>query len=808
MRAPYTWLKKYCDPSIGPDELAERLAMTGTEVERVTHVGVPAENGNTGLFYVGKVMTVEPHPNADRLRVCFVDVGEGNARTIVCGAPNVAEGQFVAVALPGSVLANGTRLKQAELRGVVSEGMILSEEELGLGQDCEGIMALEGDLQPGNELNEIFSLGDDVLELEVTPNRPDCLSIYGVAREVHAITGAELKGPPGADEFDDGTAGKVEDFIRVIVEDRELCPRFTARAFTDVKVGPSPLWLKARLIALGQRPINNVVDITNYVMFLTGQPMHAYDLDKTSGQELVVRRAVEGETLRTLDGELRAFDSDAVLVCDAAGPNGIGGIMGGAASEVSESTTRVLLEAANWHGPNILKTSSKLQLRSEASTRFEKQLHPALALEAQVVASKLMHEICAAKSAAGTVDIYDEPPPRKLTLSNVKLSGLLGEEIGAAQAKAILERLGFHAKEKKAGLEVLVPPHRYFDVVREADLIEEVARIHGLDKLPATLPSRREAVGGLTKRQQLRRMAEDAMRFMGFSEAICWSFISPSFCDRLMLPANDERRKFLQLENPLSEEQSVMRTTLLPGLLDVARHNFNVHMEQVRLFESGRVFMSRGQTELASEHHNLAALMAGSSRGGSWRTNAAKPDFYLAKSTLETLLSEMGTDWSLAAGGPSFLHPGRAAQVLSHGREVGWIGELHPLVVSAWEIDHTVSAFELDLTLALRKVPFEAQYVDLMTYPAIYQDIAVVTDEEIEAQTVIETVHSGAGEELASARVFDIFKGEQLEPGKKSIALRLEFRSTERTLTDGDVRQMRQEIRAELEKELGASLRE
>ncbi len=406
MKIPYSWLREYCDPGVGVEEIAERLVMTGTEVERIGMVGPPAADG----FVVGRVLRAEQHPNADRLRVCRVDSGDGE-RTIVCGAPNVAAGQTVAVALPGARMPGGEKLRKAKLRGVSSEGMILSVSELELGEDADGILVLEDGPAPGTPLAEVLPLAEPVLDLEVTPNRVDCFGIWGVAREVHAISAAPLAPEPWADDADAEGDGQVDDFASVAVDVPELCPRFTARVFTDVTIGPSPLWLQTRLTAAGQRPINNVVDITNYVMLLTAQPLHAFDLDKVPNGALSVRVAEDGETMTTLDGVERRFDAETVLVCDENGPSGIAGIMGGQSSEVSTGTTRVLLEVANWNGTNILRTSRLLGLRSEASSRFEKQLHPELCMRGQRIASRLLVELCDARLVPGTIDVAAEIPP-------------------------------------------------------------------------------------------------------------------------------------------------------------------------------------------------------------------------------------------------------------------------------------------------------------------------------------------------------------------------------------------------------------
>ncbi|HEX3324755.1 MAG TPA: phenylalanine--tRNA ligase subunit beta, partial [Solirubrobacterales bacterium] len=594
MKVPYSWLREYCDPGVEPAELAERLAMTGTEVERVGAVGPPSAEG----FVVGKVLSAEPHPNADRLRVCTVDTGDGE-RTIVCGAPNVEAGQTVPVALPGATLPGGHEIGKAKLRGVESAGMICAAAELELGEGPPGILVLGDDgLAPGTPLAEVLPLAEGVLELEVTPNRVDCFGIYGVAREVHAISSAPLGPEPWIEDAAAEGEGEVGDYASVAVEVPELCPRFTARAFTDVTIAPSPAWLQARLTAAGQRPINNVVDITNYVMLLTAQPLHAFDLDKVPDGALRVRAAAEGETMTTLDDIERTFDAEAVLVCDRNGPSGIAGIMGGQVSEVSEGTNRVLLEVASWSGTNILRTSRMLSLRSEASSRFEKQLHPELCMRAQRIASRLMVELCGAKLVPGTIDVAAEiPEPRRLTLRGERVEGLLGMPIEQADQIAYLERLGFGVEVSGDDLEVVVPPDRHYDVTREVDLIEEVGRVHGFDEhLPSTLPAVAGRVGGLTREQRLRRRAEDAMRDFGFDEVVGWSFTDPGEPGRLRIPADDPRADGVVLSNPLSEDQSVMRTAVLGSLLDIAQSNLARGVERVALFESGRVYLTTSST--------------------------------------------------------------------------------------------------------------------------------------------------------------------------------------------------------------------
>ncbi len=829
MRVPYSWLREYCDPGIEPGELAERLAMTGTEVERVGTVGPPSAEG----FVVGKVLSAEPHPNADRLRVCAVDTGDGE-RTIVCGAANVAAGQTVPVALPGATLPGGHKIGKAKLRGVESAGMICAATELELGEGPAGILVLEGDgLVAGTPLAEVLPIAESVLELEVTPNRVDCFGVYGVAREVHAISDAPLSAEPWVEDAAAAGEGEVGDYASVTVEAPELCPRFTARVFTGVRIAPSPAWLQARLTAAGQRPINNVVDITNYVMLLTAQPLHAFDLDKVPDGALTVRTAADGEKMKTLDDVERTFDAETVLVCDRNGPSGIAGIMGGQTSEVSDETTSVLLEVATWNGTNILRTSRMLSLRSEASSRFEKQLHPELCGRAQRIASRLIIELCGAELVPGTIDVAAEiPEPRQLRLRGERVEGLLGMAIEQADQRAYLGRLGFTAEPTGDDLEVTVPPDRHYDIAREVDLIEEVGRIHGLDEhLPSTLPSVAGRVGGLTPEQRLRRRTEDALRDLGFDEVVGWSFTDPAEPGRLRISADDPRADGVALSNPLSEDQSVMRTTLLGSLLDVAQRNLARGADRVALFESGRVYLTTPPTGLqadpesaftpvgalcgdfvgdraapAIEPHRIGCLAVGPLAAKSWRGGGEPADFFALKGTLEGVAGLLGLELSVEPAEEPFLHPGRSAHVSVAGEPAGWIGELHLLVCRAWDLEAAV-AFEVDLAALIAASPAgEETFEDVATFPAVYQDLAVVVPTEIAAARLREAVLAAGGGLLHAAEVFDVYEGEQLGEGRKSLAMQLEFRAADRTLTDDEVLAQRAAIEAELSK-IGGSLR-
>ncbi|MCW2999797.1 MAG: phenylalanine--tRNA ligase subunit beta [Solirubrobacterales bacterium] len=805
MRLPLSWLHDYVVPELEPRELATRLAMTGTEVDRIDRHGVD------GLehFVVGKVITCVQHPDADRLRVCTVDVGDGGEPSqIVCGAPNVAAGQTVAVARPGSIMPDGTKLKAAKLRGQPSNGMILAEDEIGLGDDHAGIMVLDDALDPGTPLAQVLPISDTVLELEITPNRPDCLGVYGVAREAHAATGAALAPPPWAADTHPGGDGI--DGVSITVEVPELNPRFTARAFENVTIGPSPAWLRARLLAAGQRPINNVVDITNYVMLLTGQPLHAFDLDRVAGGQLTVRAARAGETMTTLDDVERTLDEDVVLIADADGPTSIAGVMGGQRSEVHAQTTRVLMEVATWDGPNINRTMSKLNLRSEAGARYEKGLAPEQTMDAQAVASQLMRELTGATPVGGTIDVGGPgPDPRTIRLRDARVVSLLGAPVPRERSAAILTALGFGVQSADDGLDVTVPAFRRRDVTREADLIEEVARLNGFESLPSTVQENRTGFPGrLTPAQHLRRRAEDVLVGRGLYEIAGWSFTEPALLDRLRLPQDHPLRAVVELENPMSEAQSILRPTIVGSLLDVAAHNAAREMPDVAIFESGTVYRRSADPvqPLADEHHALAALVTGHSGPVSWRDGPAPAaDFFTAKALLEAVAGTLRVPLTFApAADWPFLHPGRSAEVLLDGARIGFVGEVHPLVAASWDLDaRPVGVFAVDLGRLIAGAPELISYRDVTSYPAVHQDLAIVVPESVPAADVVALV----GQAAEDVRIFDVYTGQQVGEGRKSIALRCAFRAKDRTLNEEDVTRLRGKLVKRLAEELGGELR-
>jgi phenylalanyl-tRNA synthetase beta chain len=825
MLVPLPWLREYCDPALDVHGIEERLTMTGTKVEAIHHHGVPSTDG----FVVGRVLSAERHPDADRLKVCAVDLGDAQPASIVCGAPNVAVGQTVAVARPGAMMPDGTTLAKAKLRGVVSEGMILAEGELQLSpadEDSRGIMVLDqmtagAALAPGAPLAQAVPIAIEVLELEVTPNRPDCLGVYGVARELHAASGAPLASAPWSD--DPGSRGPVS-AAEVRVECPDLCPRFTARVFEDVAVASSPVWLKARLAAAGQRPINSVVDITNYAMLLTGQPLHAFDLDRVAGAHLTVRRAFEGEHVQTLDAHTRALDGEMVVIEDGEGPTSIAGLMGGARSEVGPETTRVLLEVASWNGPNIHRTSLALGLRSEASARFEKGLQPEQCLHAQALASRLMIDLCGARLLPGTVDLGAEPPPlQTVRLREARVRAILGVPVAVQRQQEILAALDFASVAREDGLDVSVPALRREDVTREIDLIEEVARLDGFERLPATLPARRGAAGRLTHAQRVRRAAEDAMAGRGLHEIVGWSFAEPALLDRLLLGADHPLRRVVRIENPLSEDQSIMRPTLLGSLLDAARHNVSRNRHDIAIFESGAVYREpapRAEGNAAGErcagdgpaeeHHALGTLLSGNLDGPSWRGRHGEADFFAAKALLGSLLDRFHVHWSVReASHWPFLHPGRSAEVLARGAgnepvRLGFLGEVHPLVAQAWDLPRTAT-FAIDLRTLATVAPEIVSFQAFGPFPVLRQDIAVTLPAGVSARELLHLVRRTGGEMLEDVEVFDVYTGAQVGEGRRSLALAVSFRALDRTLTDRDIAPVRERIvhaLADLEGEL------
>ena len=750
MRVPVSWLREYVDFDRPVEELAAKLVFTSCEVDRVVHFGVADVDGNLGRFLVGRVVEAGKHPNADRLQLCRVDVGEGEPRQIVCGAWNFGAGATVAVALPGALLPGAEQpLGEAKLRGELSRGMILSERELQLGDDHSGIMVLEQELEPGTPLADVLPLTESVLEIETGFNRPDLTSVYGIAREVAALTGASLAAPPGREPEQAG--GEAVD---VRVEDFEGCPRYIGRIFRGAQVGPSPPWLKARLLASGMRSISNVVDITNYVMLALGSPLHAFDLSLVGEARIVVRRASQGEKIVTLDGHERELAPTDLVIADGHRPVAVAGIMGGEDSEVRDETTDILLEAASFDALTVLRTSRRLRLRTDASTRWEKGVDPYAAEHAAVYATQLLVELAGARWS-GHTDVHAGLPQQPVVRHRPELvPRLSGLEIPVDEQVERLQRLGFEV----AGDRVTVPTWRMNDVTRPVDLVEEVVRFR-IEEVPSTLPERAAPSVTLTREQRLRRRVEDVLAGAGYSEAYTWT----------MVPAAEGR---LPLEEPYTTELAALRTDLRLGLLESAERNRNAGVEGIALFELARVFRPTGE-ELPEERWHVAAITEGG--------------FFRAKGAAEALHDAFGLPLEVVERGP-----GRSARTT--------YGELAELP-GEW------GYVELDLDALFADVPEVVAYEDVITYPAVKQDLAFVVDESVAAGELVAAAREAAGPELRELRVFDVYRGEQVGEGRKSIALAAAFQSPERTLSDEDAARLRERIVAALGERFGAELR-
>ena len=762
MKVPISWLRQYVPLEMPLDELASRLSLATVEDAHVVQRGVPDTDGNLTRFKVARVLEAGKHPNADKLQLCQLDVGEGAPRQVVCGAWNFGAGATVAVVLPGAVIPGGMKIEKTKLRGEISNGMILSARELELGAEDGGIMLLPDGLEPGTPLADVAPISELVLDFESGFNRPDLLSVYGVAREVAALYELELAPPPGVDPAHDG-----DEPIDVRVDDLERCPRYVGRLFRDVALGESPLWMKAHLLAAGMRPISNVVDVTNYVMLALGNPLHAFDVAKLEEQRVVVRRAAEGERIRTLDGAERVLSGEELVIADASRPVAIAGIMGSEDSEVDASTTSVLLEAANFEPVGILRSSERLRLYTEGSRRWEKGVDPHLAPQAATYATQLLVEHCGARWT-GSTDVSGELAARPVvTLRPGRSSHVAGTEIEAADERRILTGLGFEVD----GERVTVPTWRARDVTREIDVVEEVLRLHGLDRLPYSLPLRREMRGWLTRAQRLRRLCEDVLVGAGYAEAYTSSLV-----------AADPRADALRLPDPLSSEQAVLRTTLLPSLAEAARRNVDAGNEGIALFELARVYLPSGE-QLPEERWRLAGVVEGG--------------FFEAKGAVELLYATLRRELRVERTSDPLFHPGKVASC-----DAGVFGELHPQ-----QLDGTWGAFALDLEQLLAGVPERVLYEDVLSFPPVRQDIAVVVAEEVPAGALADAMHEAAGPELREARVFDVYRGDQIGAGRKSVAFALVFQSPERTLADEDAAALRERIVATLAERFAAQLR-
>jgi phenylalanyl-tRNA synthetase beta chain len=802
MKVSLSWLRDYVQIEMTDADLAEALTMAGLEVEEVIDRYAYLET-----VIVGRVLEVRPHPNADRLRLCSVENGKGIVQ-VVCGAPNVAEGMFAPLAQVGTQLPNGIALAKAVIRGESSEGMLCSETELALGLDGSGILDLGDDHKPGTRLAEALNLDDTTFEIGLTPNRPDCLSLMGVAREIAAIEGKKMAAP---DFCLPDTEENIDDFTSVTIEAPDHCPRYAARLLDRITVGPSPFWLQDRLRSVGIRPINNLVDVTNFVMMETGQPLHAFDFDHLAGQKIIVRTAAQGEPFTTLDQKERQLTDQMLMICDGEKPVAVGGVMGGLNSEIEETTTRVLLESACFDPVSIRKTAKALQLNTDASHRFERGVDPDGTLFALDRAASLMAELGKGRLIHGTIDEdFRASKPPTLSLNVGETNRLLGTNLDRERMASLLNSIEFVAQnDGDDSLTVTVPSFRV-DVTRSRDLMEEVARLSGYNEIPTTFPALPSKGVSMSPMRAFNNCVKDTLVGFGFLETINYSFISAESCDRLRLGDDDPLRSNVALLNPISEEQSVMRTSLIPGMLETTQRNISRQQTNLRLFETGKVFLPRKGDVLPCEKEMLVGLWTGLRGKTTWYAKDEECDFFDAKGSVESLARALGLDGLVFKALPddqsNYTRNGHAAQILSGERVLGFVGEMDESVLNNYGIKQSVFVFELDLE-SIRSLANETVSMSsIPRFPSTARDITVIVDEKTEAGRILETIE-GFGEALVTELyLFDIFTGDPVPAEKKSVSLRVVYQASDRTLEDETVNRIHQDLTHRLIAEFGATL--
>ena len=827
MNVTLNWLKNYIDFEFSPSELADRLTMLGIEVESIKQLGAELEG-----VVVGSVTSIQPHPNADKLVLCQVDIGETEELQIVCGAPNAREGMLAPVATIGATLPIGLTIKRAKLRGEVSLGMLCSEKELGLSEDAAGLMELPTDTPLGTSLSEALGLDDVVFELEITPNRPDCLSLIGVAREIRAETGNALK-LPQVDFNEDET--DIREMTSVTIEAPDLCPRYAARVIRGVKVGQSPAWLQHRLESVGIGIINNIVDITNFVLMEYGQPLHAFDYHKLTENRIVVRRAAAGENITTLDEIARELTPDMLVIADAEKPVALAGIMGGYDSEITETTCDVLLESAYFNPSSIRATTKALGISTEASYRFERGADPGVVLAALDRAAQLIAELAGGSICKGIADVYPgQQPLRRIQLRPERVNFILGTALEAAEMVQILRHLGFDIEEsrpevaptgtkkdrdpevaptEKSVFQVTAPTFRS-DITREIDLIEEIARVYGYDNIPTTLPKGDIPVPVPNPSTEVRKHIKYFLLAAGMMEAINYSFCDPNCFDKIRFTADNPLRDALKLRNPLSPEMSVLRTTLIPSLLENAQHNRNHQIDTIALFEIGNVFIqdggsSRSDLRIATlEPERVTGILAGQIGDGVYSNPYREPDFYDIKGLVEGILEVCGiVDYTLQKTDAPTFHSGRNAAVLLDDRQLGTFGEAHPEVLENYDLPYKAYLFDFDMEALVDAAIFAKRFEPIPVYPKVERDLAIVVDKELLSDIPTGLIYATGGELVESVRLFDVYEGEQVPEGKKSLAYAITYHSATETLTDKAVNALHDKVVKRLNQELGAELR-
>jgi len=804
MIVTYNWLKEFVDFNLAPEELSNGLTMAGLEVEAMEELGAGLDT-----VTVARLASVDPHPDADRLTVCQVETGSGTVQ-VVCGATNHKAGDLVALAQVGTVLPGNFKIKKSKIRGQVSMGMLCSETELGLAEESAGIIILPAGLEIGTPVFEALDLKDIRYEIGLTPNRPDCLSVVGVAREVAAMAGQSVK-LPDVDLAEEGDP--VLDQTSVTIEEPGLCPRYAARLIKGVKIGPSPDWLVRRLESLGLRSINNVVDVTNYVLMELGHPLHAFDFKLLRGRRIVVKRAGEGETFVTLDSQERALDRSDLVICDAEGPVALAGIMGGENSEVQAETVDILLESAYFNPTTIRRTSKRLGIHSESSHRFERGTDVNMVPVALDRAAGLILDLAGGKIAEGRIDVYPrELTEKKLTITPRRTNDILGLQLDSLEVQRLLRSIGLGvemAPDREDGaLYATVPSYRP-DLEREIDLIEEVARLNGYGRIPTTMPGGRIVCHRADPKQALTRQVRNAMVAGGFSEAINYSFVSPAAWDSLLLAAKDPRRRNVAILNPLTEEQSVMRTSLVPSLLETVSRNLAYRSRNLRLFELRPVFLGRQKDELPHEQLRLCAVVCGRKEPEGWAQEDVGVDFFDLKGVVECLFEQMlihGVKWDPDHGEP-YLHPGKSCALRKGGKTFGILGEIHPRVLGNFDIDQPVYLLDCDLEALFQEAGEIPSFTPLSRFPDVYRDSAFLVDEAVSAGQIFAALDRAKGRYVEEVILFDLYRGKGVPDGKKSMAVRVRYRSAEKTLTDEEITSAHEKIVKDLKKSVSAEIR-
>lgn len=792
MKVPMSWFNDYTDISgISPKEYNDALTMSGSKVEGVEFLGKDLDR-----VVAGKVESVTPHPDSDHLVICMVNVGN-EVLQIVTGAPNVKEGQIVPVALDGSTLPGDVHIKKGKLRGVESNGMLCSHDEMGitvsdLGYEPEyGILVLPEDTEIGIEMRDYFGLNEDVVEFEITSNRPDCFSVIGLARETAVTFDKPFNVPkPTFTENNEN----INDFISVEVKNPDKCLRYSAKMVKNVKIGPSPKWLASRLRACGVRSINNIVDITNYLLLEYGQPMHAFDLRDLKGQKIIVRDALDNEKIKTLDEQDRVLSSNDLVIADGERAVAIAGVMGGFNSEVKEDTTCVVFESATFDGASVRQTAQRAGLRTEASSRYEKGLDANNTVPALERACQLVEMLGCGEVVGGMIDVVGNTKPLvTLNLRPEKINAFLGTDIPTADMISTLTKLGFTVDEK--AMTVTAPSFRP-DIEAEADVAEEVARFYGYDKIPTTLLSGEATVGGKTPLQKLRDRINSSLIGAGMNEIYTYTFTSPSCFDKIRIPEDSELRNTVKITNPLGEDTSIMRTTTIASMLDILSYNFSHRNENVRLFEIGKIYLPKGDV-LPEEPEKVTMGIYGDC------------DFFTLKGIIEKLFSTLGirdAEFAAETSNPTF-HPGRCAALSIGGSYLGVIGEIHPDVLATYEIDTPCYVAELDLGVIFANSGNVTKYKQLPRFPAAQRDIALLVDKSVAVADLEKTIKKAAGNILDSIKLFDVYEGAQIPEGKKSVAYAIFFRAPDRSLTNEEISKVFSKITKDLEFKNGAVLR-